>query len=656
MNKQELEKEIKKICDEKGWGYDRAKKHFISEMYQSFSSPTGSDVHIPTADAGQGPQKKEGKMYMIKSLPIFKIGIHHDTPYTIADLDELVKNTNVLIKSKLIDPPIKLGHDENQKIMQHDGYPAGGYAQVLERIGDEIFADVDYMPEQLYQCIEKRAYTKISPEIYDNYPHPVTKEPMGLVLKAIAVLGADIPEVKGMGDILNMYGSRTQVQKFSFTAFAVNDLQEASAMKGKWTVERATQTYGCCGAEFKKFAEENKTNEIPGDKVAEIVAKKSAQKMADAAGGADKIECPDGFTFDEAAQRCMPSNNDKEKVKPEEQKVCPKGWTWDDASGKCIKAQVQENKAAPKMDSKKLVMEMMKARGKKIDETKDMDEQMPDDKELEDMISKMKAGPGAVQSADKKPDEWTDDDALDMKSKHEKDTNPEKDKFATYDSFPGDAKPPKEWWDKCIAKTTGKSDTPEKLCGHVWANQMGPDAKAKSATKTEEGKSDEVKQMNEQIRGLTVKKFKETVDQLKQKHRGVFVPALDTAVDMLTEHIAKNESVIKFSADGKPEKSFAEMWVDFLADIAKRKQLIFGEMAKANDTAGKGAGNMEIIKMTESEKKAKSQIFSEVAPGIEVSNIEFAESAKAYAAEKKIPLKQAQQELGKILREKQEAK
>jgi len=625
MTKQELEKEIKKICDEKGWGYERAKKHLMSEMYQSFAEPT----------------ETEGKSYAIKSMPVFKIGLHHDTPYTLADLDEIVKNTNALLKAKLIDPPIKLGHDENQKMLQADGYPAGGYVQNIERMGDELFVDVDDMPDKLYQCIKKRAYKHISPEIYENYPHPVTKENMGKVLKAVAVLGADIPEVKGLGDILNMFGARTKIQKFSFAKFSADDLQEASVMKTDWTLERASTTYPCCVKEFKKFAEDNKTKTIPGDKVAEIVAVKNAANF-----DGEPIQCPDGFSFDEQAQRCMPSSNDKEKTKPEEQKVCPKGWSWDEATGKCVKTETQENAAAgtkPKMDAKKLLAEMLKARGKKIDDTKDIDEQMPDEAEMNEMISKMKAG---AEPSDKNPDEWTDDDTLNIKAKHESD--PEKDMAAQT----GD-EPPKEWLDKCMAKATGKSAAPDKMCAHVWTKQMSPEAKTKHKNPAEKTQSEEVKQMNEDIRKLVTKRFSEAVNSLKEKHRNILVPALDSAVDTLTEHIAKNEAVIKFAADGKPEKSFGELWVEFLKDIVSRKALIFGEMAKANGTAGKGETKMEIIKMSEEDKAKRTKIFSEIAPGLQVGNLEFAESAKAYAAEKKIPLKQAQQELGKMLREQQ---
>lgn len=626
MTKQEIEKEIKKICADKGWTYAQAKKHLMSEMYVAFSATTP-----------EAPPETGGKMYALKSLPIFKVGIHHDVPYSLDDLDEIVKNTNILINTKLLDPPMKLGHDLDQKLVQKDGYPAVGWTQQLERIGDQIFADIDNIPEKVYTCIEKKAYKHISPEIAVNYPHPSTKENMGLVLVGIALLGADIPEIKGLGDILSLFGAKAQVQKFSFVEFSANDLKEAKEMKGNWKVKQAIETYGCCGAEFRKFAEDNKTNEIPGDKVAEIVAKKSTKKMEDA--GADNIECPDGFSWDEAAGRCMPSQNDKEKVKGEEQKVCPKGWAWDDATGKCIKSSVEDNAAKPKMDAKKIVMAMLKARGKKIDETKDLDEQMPDDKEISDMIASMKA---PAEPADKKPEEWSDDDKLNMKLKHEKDPDPKKDEMTDGQAAPA------EWLDACKAKMGG--DNADKVCAHIWAKQMAPESKTKAVKPPEDvQKAAEVKQMNEQIRGLTIKKFTETVSALKTKHRGVLVPALDSAIDTLTEHIARNESVIKFSSDGKPNQSFAEMWVEFLADIAKRKTLIFGEMAKANETA---KGNTEIITMSETEKKEDTKIFSEIAHGTEVSNIEFAASARAYATQNKISIKKAQQELGKIARAK----
>lgn len=41
-------------------------------------------------------------------------------------------------------------------------------------------------------------------------------------------------------------------------------------------------------------------------------------------------------------------------------------------------------------------------------------------------------------------------------------------------------RPPKKWWDKCVASTKSKTKSPEQLCGWVWHHEMSDEAKAKA--------------------------------------------------------------------------------------------------------------------------------------------------------------------------------
>ena len=53
--------------------------------------------------------------------------------YTENDLDEMIKAHNEI--GGKIKPPFKLGHDDNQKLAQKDGYPAIGWVTNLYRQG-----------------------------------------------------------------------------------------------------------------------------------------------------------------------------------------------------------------------------------------------------------------------------------------------------------------------------------------------------------------------------------------------------------------------------------------------------------------------------------------------------------------------------------------
>jgi hypothetical protein len=167
------------------------------------AEPTIQDIHIDKPLENVSVKVKQQKRNKIESVPIFQSGTWKGQTYTIEDLDEIVRNTNALIKARLHEPPIKLGHNENQKkLLEESGLPAFGYVEKLYRIGDQIFADFIDVPDKLINWITLRHYDKVSSEIYLDYEHPKTNEKIGKVLRAVALLGADIPAVKGLGSIM----------------------------------------------------------------------------------------------------------------------------------------------------------------------------------------------------------------------------------------------------------------------------------------------------------------------------------------------------------------------------------------------------------------------------------------------------------------------
>ena len=55
------------------------------------------------------------------------------------------------------------------------------------------------VPKKIYDVIKAGAYKHISSEIYLDYPK------VGKVLRAVALLGADIPAVKGLDGVEALY-------------------------------------------------------------------------------------------------------------------------------------------------------------------------------------------------------------------------------------------------------------------------------------------------------------------------------------------------------------------------------------------------------------------------------------------------------------------
>ena len=100
-------------------------------------------------------------------------------------------------------PPGKLGHDEDQLFARVSGLPATGWVESLRRIGDRLVVDFMDMPRIVKEALEKKLFRKISAEVWFELPHPTTGEEIGPALRAVAFLGADIPEIKGLRAFLS---------------------------------------------------------------------------------------------------------------------------------------------------------------------------------------------------------------------------------------------------------------------------------------------------------------------------------------------------------------------------------------------------------------------------------------------------------------------
>ena len=151
----------------------------------------------------------------IENVEILAVGKWNGVPstkeYTKKDLDEIVRSFKSLSSDEKLnyEPPLKLGHDEHQKLLQKDGYPAAGWVKALKRIGNKLVASFGEVPKKIGDIIKAGGYKKVSSEIYHDYAMGDYKFP--LVLKAVALLGGDIPAVKTIADIQAQYSQEDGV-------------------------------------------------------------------------------------------------------------------------------------------------------------------------------------------------------------------------------------------------------------------------------------------------------------------------------------------------------------------------------------------------------------------------------------------------------------
>lgn len=124
----------------------------------------------------------------IKGVEIFRSGIHNSEKYTEADLDSMVDAFNHLDYR----PALKLGHSGPDK----PGAPAYGWVAALRKVGSKLVADFTHMHESVVEAIRRRAFDTVSAEIYFDLKRNGKTYPRAL--KAVALLGAEIPAVAGL--------------------------------------------------------------------------------------------------------------------------------------------------------------------------------------------------------------------------------------------------------------------------------------------------------------------------------------------------------------------------------------------------------------------------------------------------------------------------
>ena len=168
--------------------------------------------------------REPGGTYGVVDLEIFATGTHNGDPYTEDDLDQIVKAHHAV--GHEIRPFLKLGHDEEQQLLQKDGYPAAGWFANIRRKGVKLIADLTNVPRKIAELIKQKAYGRLSSEIYLDLDHKGTKYPK--VLKAVALLGGDTPAVKTLDDFLALYGSASVPMAY------VEKGATLRAYEGKW--------------------------------------------------------------------------------------------------------------------------------------------------------------------------------------------------------------------------------------------------------------------------------------------------------------------------------------------------------------------------------------------------------------------------------------
>jgi hypothetical protein len=134
----------------------------------------------------------------LKGVEIFAAGTWNGDLYSEKDLDSIVSAYDLMPRR----PPLKLGHSETQKFFgQTDGAPALGWVEKVYRNGKKLLADFTKVPDVVANFIRGGNYDRVSAEIYWNFKLPEGDKVLPRALKAVSLLGADMPAITSLQDL-----------------------------------------------------------------------------------------------------------------------------------------------------------------------------------------------------------------------------------------------------------------------------------------------------------------------------------------------------------------------------------------------------------------------------------------------------------------------
>jgi hypothetical protein len=139
----------------------------------------------------------------IQGVEIFATGKHRGSEVvdiTQDDLAQMVNSFNELSGTGGFQPVLKLGHDDVQKFFgARKGAPNLGFVEKLRIEGSKILADFTNVPDALFDLIKQRRFNSVSIEMFPKTEFNGVQ--FKNVLTAVALLGAELPAVKGLKDL-----------------------------------------------------------------------------------------------------------------------------------------------------------------------------------------------------------------------------------------------------------------------------------------------------------------------------------------------------------------------------------------------------------------------------------------------------------------------
>ena len=165
----------------------------------------------------------------ITGVEIFAVGKHRGSEtvnITEHDLDQMVASFSAIGDADGFKPVLKLGHDDAQKFFgQRKGAPNLGFVERIRKEGSKIIADFANVPDALVDLIRPRRYNAVSIEMFPKTE--VNGVAFSNVLTAVALLGAELPAVKGLKELAaTLFTEEPDGPDFTGNALELNTSEE----------------------------------------------------------------------------------------------------------------------------------------------------------------------------------------------------------------------------------------------------------------------------------------------------------------------------------------------------------------------------------------------------------------------------------------------
>jgi hypothetical protein len=218
----------------------------------------------------------------LKAREIFATGTHNGDRYTIEDLDAMVEAYHELD----FKPALKAGHSEKP------GELALGWVSSLRRVGDKLIADFSNIPDNVYELINSKAYDRVSAEVFWDFER--AGKTFKRALKAVALLGAEIPGVAGLKPLSASFAGTVSAKAYTVSldphnqarslAMDPKELQDKIDAAAKKAADEATAKLEAKykaenEAREKRYAEERAAD---AKRLADLEAQRAAEAIESA--------------------------------------------------------------------------------------------------------------------------------------------------------------------------------------------------------------------------------------------------------------------------------------------------------------------------------------------------------------------------------------